>query len=226
MARPTLKSSRRVRPTPSPHDDPEPVWTEDELAEPHECPGCGGLLFAQDFCDDDCRASYLADEGFMSVEEGPKPKDVLAGMDKPGSAKKPRLDDVPGPEDLVGLEGEERRRFVLHRAREQRLRDAKIREALSRDAGHLRCEVPRCGFDFREKYGPLGKEFAHVHHLTPLGDRAGGSTTRVSDLAIVCANCHAMIHRGGKSRGLKTLIPSRPTGNRTVRAGRARRSRA
>ena len=59
--------------------------------------------------------------------------------------------------------------------------------------GQLACEV--CGFDFEEVYGELGKDFAECHHLVPLSELRFETRTRLSDLAIVCANCHRMIHR-------------------------------
>jgi predicted HNH restriction endonuclease len=31
----------------------------------------------------------------------------------------------------------------------------------------------------------------------------------LADLAVVCANCHVMVHLGGGSRALETLIPGR-----------------
>jgi predicted HNH restriction endonuclease len=111
------------------------------------------------------------------------------------------------PEELVGLEGERLRRMVAHRRREFRLRKQKINSAL-RENGSLSCEVPGCGFDFLRAYGELGAGYAHVHHLRPLADYRGQEQTRLSDLAIVCANCHAIIHRGGECRKLSTLIPS------------------
>jgi predicted HNH restriction endonuclease len=66
--------------------------------------------------------------------------------------------------------------------------------------------VPGCGFDFEAVYGELGRNYAQVHHLKPLGDRTTPSETKLSDLVIVCANCHAMIHRSGKRRSLENLI--------------------
>lgn len=108
-------------------------------------------------------------------------------------------------EELAAVEGEERTALVLHRRRERRLRMAKI-ESVKRQAGRLVCEVPGCRFDFYEAYGELGRNFCHVHHLQPLSDRALPSETLLSDLAIVCANCHAMIHLGGKCRPLEGLI--------------------
>lgn len=115
--------------------------------------------------------------------------------------------EEPLPEELVGLEGERLQRMVAHRRREFRLRKQKI-ESVLRENGTLSCEVPRCGFDFLRAYGELGAGYAHVHHLRPLSDYQGQEQTRLSHLAIVCANCHAMIHRGGECRELHALIPN------------------
>ncbi|ABQ36958.1 HNH endonuclease [Bradyrhizobium sp. BTAi1] len=108
--------------------------------------------------------------------------------------------------ELSGFEGTERSRFVIHRRREGAMRRAKISEALSK-TGKLVCEVPKCGFDFEARYGSLGKGYAQVHHLTPLHKAPPeGRKIKLSDLAIVCANCHAMIHAGGECRELARLI--------------------
>ena len=108
------------------------------------------------------------------------------------------------PDVLVGLEGEARRRMILHRKREGWLRDARIALVKQR-TGRLGCEVNACGFDFETSYGPVGKDYAQVHHLRRLSERTGPSATRVADLRVVCANCHAMIHVGGKSRSLTSI---------------------
>lgn len=109
--------------------------------------------------------------------------------------------------ELAAVEGAERLSLVRHRKREQSLREAKVSGAKKTGNGKLKCEVPRCSFDFESVYGELGRDYAQVHHLKPLGDRTTPSETKLSDLAIVCANCHAMIHRGGKCRSLDKLIP-------------------
>ena len=56
------------------------------------------------------------------------------------------------------------------------------------------CSV--CNFDFETVYGPLGKGFIHVHHLTPIS-QVGTSyqIDPIKDLRPVCPNCHAMLHR-------------------------------
>ncbi|HEV2661162.1 MAG TPA: HNH endonuclease [Ktedonobacteraceae bacterium] len=57
-----------------------------------------------------------------------------------------------------------------------------------------KCSV--CGFDFAEKYGEVGKDIIHVHHLVPLSQ--SGKEYKVdpeNDLRPVCANCHVIIHQ-------------------------------
>jgi hypothetical protein len=104
-------------------------------------------------------------------------------------------------------EGQLKRRLVIHREREARLRKAKIDKVLELCKGRLICEVPGCGFDFFKKYGDLGFGYAHVHHLVPLAQtNSRRRRTTLDDLAIVCANCHAMIHRGGDCRDLADLL--------------------
>lgn len=105
-------------------------------------------------------------------------------------------------------EGEMRWKFKAHRNREARLREEKIRSFQKNNGGRLFCEVPGCGFEFRSVYGELGEGFIHVHHLTPLASLSTvGAVHTLKDLAVVCANCHAMIHRGGACRRLDEIIP-------------------
>jgi hypothetical protein len=114
-----------------------------------------------------------------------------------------------GAESGSGLEGALRLGLTRHRARESWLRGAKLQEAKSRGNGRIRCEVPRCGFDFLDVYGEIGRDFAHVHHRKPLSDRTRPSKTTLIDLAIVCANCHAMIHRGGECWPVEAISVNR-----------------
>lgn len=56
------------------------------------------------------------------------------------------------------------------------------------------CQV--CGFNFEEFYGKHGANFIEVHHLKPIcnieeDERINPST----DMAVLCSNCHRMIHR-------------------------------
>lgn len=112
-------------------------------------------------------------------------------------------------DEISAFEGREKIAMIRHRKREQKLRGAKLKQAREKNQGRLICEVPGCGFDFEKVYGELGKNFAHVHHLKPIADRNSPSLTSLHDLAIVCANCHAMIHKGGKCRPLGDLIQNK-----------------
>ena len=75
-------------------------------------------------------------------------------------------------------------------------RSGKVVEAKKRavlKAGkRLLCEC--CGFDFEAAYGPRGSGFIECHHTVPLSRSEPGRTTKHGDLALVCANCHRMIH--------------------------------
>ncbi|RIX60588.1 hypothetical protein D3P08_00510 [Paenibacillus nanensis] len=58
----------------------------------------------------------------------------------------------------------------------------------------LKCKV--CSFNFESFYGSIGRDFIHVHHVTPVS-RLGPNYTinPVTDLVPVCPNCHAMLHK-------------------------------
>ncbi|HEV2594901.1 MAG TPA: hypothetical protein VGU01_06855 [Sphingomicrobium sp.] len=115
--------------------------------------------------------------------------------------------EAPDPDAASYKEGAERLAFRRHRHREWRARRDKIAAALKANGGRLVCEVPKCGFDFESKYGAIGKGFAHVHHLGALGKASAKEReTKLNDLAVVCANCHAMIHVGGECRELGAII--------------------
>ena len=100
--------------------------------------------------------------------------------------------------ELSALEGEVVFRLVRHRRREQSLRDEKLAIVRRENAGRLPCGV--CGFDYSERYGALGSGYAQVHHLARLSDRSAPTRTSLADLIVVCASCHAIIHRGGACR--------------------------
>lgn len=52
-----------------------------------------------------------------------------------------------------------------------------------------------CGFGFEKAYGPLGKDFIEVHHVVPLSEAGRAKTDPLTDLIVLCANCHRMVHR-------------------------------
>ncbi len=77
----------------------------------------------------------------------------------------------------------ERNRELIKAAKEKRLQTDK----------KLCCQV--CGFSFLDKYGELGEGFIEAHHLFPISQLTEETETKIDDLALVCSNCHKMLHR-------------------------------
>lgn len=66
------------------------------------------------------------------------------------------------------------------------------------------CKV--CAFDFAVQYGDLGRGFIHVHHKVPLAEiRTTYELDPIRDLAPVCPNCHAMLHRSNPPMTIEEL---------------------
>ena len=90
------------------------------------------------------------------------------------------------------LEGAIVERISKHRERDRKLICLKIAQHIERH-GNLNCEI--CGFSFEETYGKAGKDFCEVHHIRVLSEsNEGEPITTLDDLAILCSNCHRIIH--------------------------------
>lgn len=91
--------------------------------------------------------------------------------------------------------------FARHR-RYERSEAARKKKAIAKSTA---CEV--CGFSFAEVYGELGSDYIECHHVVPLhiAAQAGEVITNMDDLALVCANCHRMLHRGAPAPTLAEL---------------------
>jgi len=83
--------------------------------------------------------------------------------------------------------------FRLHRyyERSPSNRRKKIKSTLKKH-GKICCEV--CGIEPHVDY-KLDKILIECHHKTPLKDIAKVTKTTLSDLALLCPNCHRAIHR-------------------------------
>lgn len=89
-----------------------------------------------------------------------------------------------------GITGEEGRKLLRkHLTRE---RSAELVKAFKHNLKSFCCEA--CGFDFYKVYGELGRKFIEAHHKVPLHHGAE-RTTKLSDLAALCSNCHRMVHK-------------------------------
>ncbi len=87
---------------------------------------------------------------------------------------------------------------ILSHSHFKRERDPKLVERLKDEYfdkhGHIDCSV--CNFDFEKRYGERGHRYMEAHHLRPISQLSPkGETTSMKDLALICANCHRMVHR-------------------------------
>jgi 5-methylcytosine-specific restriction protein A len=115
------------------------------------------------------------------------------------------------PDDEEFPEGRILTRLHTRKERNRTATERKKREVLH-ETGKLACEA--CDFDFATLYGGLGSGFAECHHTIPLSALTAHHPTRLTDLAILCANCHRMIHRSRPMLsvpGLRALIADRRT---------------
>ncbi|USD26601.1 HNH endonuclease [Flagellimonas marinaquae] len=102
--------------------------------------------------------------------------------------------------------------YKLHKYRERNPKITKVKkDKYFKENGKLDCEV--CSFDFFQTYGKLGKGFIECHHRTPISELEPNSKTKLSDLALVCSNCHRMLHREINTlsiEALKAIINKKP----------------
>ena len=89
---------------------------------------------------------------------------------------------------------ETKRRLVSHYRidRDPAIRKAKIAHFKSLN-GDVHCE--NCKFSFGKCYGPLGDGYIEVHHKKMLASLLPNEVTSLSDLVLLCSNCHRMTHR-------------------------------
>jgi len=113
------------------------------------------------------------EETFEALEE--KPESLFAAEE---------ADEFP--------EGKEKR--VQHLARERSaVLTQRAKEKQREEQGKNTCQA--CGFVFEDQYGKIGKDFIEAHHTIPVSEIKPGGKTKLSDIALVCSNCHRMLHR-------------------------------
>lgn len=132
---------------------------------------------------------FLANRDIMRALANSLRQDVAGTVDLSwGTAD--TLDDV----EIAGaLEGGPLYVLAIRRERSRALRKRKIAQAEG-VGSDISCEV--CDFNFYESYGALGLSFIEVHHRTPL-HVSGTVESTLDDLALLCSNCHRMLHRRG-----------------------------
>lgn len=132
-------------------------------------------------------------EGYASVEDGLA---AILLVEHPVTADSPLVVSrervalrTNAYEGIV--EGIARESVVLSRSRSARLRH----EALRLSEGVCEC----CSVDFSQMLHGKGLRALQVHHKKQLALRETPEATSLEDLAVVCANCHAIIHTDPKN---------------------------
>lgn len=111
------------------------------------------------------------------------------------------IDHNVDDQDLNALEGSERIVTKEHILRERNSSLVKEKKKKALIAGSLICEC--CGFNFPSTYGNHGNGFIECHHNIPI--HLGERITSIDDLALVCSNCHRMLHRKNSEKEYYTI---------------------
>lgn len=139
-------------------------------------------LVTSDYTDKMVNASYVL--AIIKLWKGQRPDALLIDDGTSGTIPIDPCFGAPEGDPTV----------VLHRRRERSRELVTMAKQLFRmnHGNRLFCEV--CEFDFGAVYG--APDFIEAHHKIPLRDLKPDTKTKLSDLVMVCANCHRMLHRG------------------------------
>ena len=97
------------------------------------------------------------------------------------------------PDEQEAEEGKVLTRLHAVRERDPSIIRRKKQQVLQHQK-HLACEG--CNFDFEKFYGDRGRGFIECHHTKPLSELSPqGGKTKMSDLSLLCSNCHRMVHK-------------------------------
>jgi 5-methylcytosine-specific restriction protein A len=105
----------------------------------------------------------------------------------------------------------ETRKYAYHRKVERNRTAAKQAKKFH----GTRCQA--CDLKFDERYGAIGKNFIEAHHLRPIASLEEGVAVTydvAADFAVLCANCHRMIHKSADPSNLglfRALVQSSKT---------------
>lgn len=170
----------------------EPYWTDKELYYSGYISFYARFKLLEEYTDDILSLHHLHEHGYEGIPRSVrecKDKGLLEFLLHPHQMVNEDVYDVDYPEDDEKLyEGA----LVTVKANKYERNQKARRECVAKKG--YQCLV--CGRDFLATYGEIGRNFIHVHHLTPISTIGKEYQLNVdTDLAPVCPNCHYMLHR-------------------------------
>jgi len=139
------------------------------------------------------RGSKLEDEVWASFHDNRGGlRDAATAILENMTSEDASQPSFPEHDDEEAPEGKVLTRIHKRRERSSRIVNKKKDQVL-KASGKLECEA--CGFDSKVKYGERGEGFAECHHTKPVSSLRPNEKTKLSDLIVLCANCHRMVHR-------------------------------
>ena len=170
----------------------EPYWTDKELYYGGYISFYARFKLLEEYTDDILSLHHLHEHGYQGIPRSVrecKEEGLLEFLLHPHQMVNEDVYDVDYPEDDEKLyEGA----LVTVKANKYERNQKARRECVAKKG--YQCLV--CGRDFEATYGEIGKNFIHVHHLTPISSIGKEYELNVDkDLVPVCPNCHYMLHR-------------------------------
>ena len=116
------------------------------------------------------------------------------------------LTEDPSISTVTAIEGGAALASHLRRERSRQLTEAK-RRTHRVEHGQLSCQA--CGLNESDLPAEIGEGCFEVHHTLPLGERVAAAITKLDELALLCANCHRLIHRSNPMLSVNELAQLR-----------------
>jgi len=109
--------------------------------------------------------------------------------------------------DIYGREGRTLIRVHAYKERDRKL-VVTAKKHYKTQWGELHCES--CGLVPSTLYGGLGDSCIEAHHRTPIAELLPDSVTKVSDLAMLCASCHRIVHSTKPILNIDQVVTTQP----------------
>ena len=170
----------------------EPFWTDKVQYYGNITSFYARFKLLEEYTDDILSLHHLHEHGYEGIPRSVrecKDQGLIDFLLHPHQMVNDDVYDVDYPEDDEKLyEGA----LVTVKANKFERNQKARRECVAKKG--YQCSV--CGRDFEATYGEIGKNFIHVHHLTPISTIGKEYELNVdTDLVPVCPNCHYMLHR-------------------------------